>query len=227
MGTEESYSTTSISQSSPSQQGGHASESKRGSSRTANQRSTRPRRERAGSNPSFVTSSRAASKKRSSKLGIDKESFRQQTQMAARRVQQLMDEEGKIVPRKKKSRNRSLKQKFGLQAFEAPKKPKTAYNYYQIGVRESILKELLRDSGGSLGSKEVQSQKIARVIGERWKAMPEHERQIFNNLAAKDKERYKRDLDDYVKLNKQLEQSKKQLSSKNNNSKDGNVLPGA
>jgi len=56
--------------------------------------------------------------------------------------------------------------------------------------------------------------------------MPEHERQIFNNLAAKDKERYKRDLDDYVKLNKQLEQSKKQLSSKSN-SKDSNVLPGA
>mmetsp|Transcript_28651 Transcript_28651/g.48650 ORF Transcript_28651/g.48650 Transcript_28651/m.48650 type:complete len:666 (+) Transcript_28651:117-2114(+) len=230
METEGSYSATSITQSSPSQQGGHGSDSRRSSSRaSSNQRSTRPRRERAGSNSSsFATSlsSRAASKKRSSRLGIDKESFRQQTQMAARRVQQLMDEEGKIVSRKKKSRNRSLKQKFGLQAFEAPKKPKTAYNYYQIGVRESILKELLLESGGSLGSKEVQSQKIARVIGERWKAMPEHERQIFNNLAAKDKERYKRDLDDYVKLNKQLEQSKKQLSSKSN-SKDSNVLPGA
>jgi len=72
--------------------------------------------------------------------------------------------------------------------------------------------------------REVQSQKIARVIGERWKAMPEHERQIFNNLAAKDKERYKRDLDDYVRLNKQLEQSRKLQASQKGT---GNVLPGA
>eukprot|EP00467_Chlorarachnion_reptans_P018342 CAMPEP_0114500056 /NCGR_PEP_ID=MMETSP0109-20121206/7753_1 /TAXON_ID=29199 /ORGANISM="Chlorarachnion reptans, Strain CCCM449" /LENGTH=664 /DNA_ID=CAMNT_0001677677 /DNA_START=353 /DNA_END=2347 /DNA_ORIENTATION=- len=146
---------------------------------------------------------------RKGKLGIDQASLRAQTQQAAKRVQQLMDEDGKLMNKKRKTRHRTLKQKFGLNAFEAPKKPKTAYNYYQIGVRESILKELLRESNGHLGSKEVQSQKIARVIGERWKAMPDHERQIFNNLAAKDKERYKRDLDDYVKLSKQLEQSRK------------------
>eukprot|EP00471_Norrisiella_sphaerica_P010797 CAMPEP_0184504982 /NCGR_PEP_ID=MMETSP0113_2-20130426/52659_1 /TAXON_ID=91329 /ORGANISM="Norrisiella sphaerica, Strain BC52" /LENGTH=527 /DNA_ID=CAMNT_0026894645 /DNA_START=280 /DNA_END=1863 /DNA_ORIENTATION=- len=194
--------------------------------RSSTPRSTRPRRER-GANAALAalhSGSRTQNKgRRGFKLGIDKETFRAQTQQAAKRVQQLMDEEGKIISRKRKSRSRSLKQKLGLNAFEAPKKPKTAYNYYQIGVRESILKELLRESGGNIGSKEVQSQKIARVIGERWKAMPEHERQIFNNLAAKDKERYKRDLDDYVRLNKQLEMSRKQTSQ----GKGNTPLPGA
>jgi len=191
-----------------------------GRSSTTSLRSTRSRRERSSGGNSTTSKSRG---RRGFKLGIDQASFRAQTQQAARRVQQLMDEDGKLMSRKRKSRNRSLKQKFGLTAFEAPKKPKTAYNYYQIGVRESILKELIRENGGNLGSKEVQSQKIARVIGERWKAMPEHERQIFNNLAAKDKERYKRDLDDYVRLNKQLEQSRKLAAEKSEN----NVLPGA
>ncbi|GAB5357267.1 hypothetical protein AAMO2058_000359400 [Amorphochlora amoebiformis] len=188
----------------------------------ATARSTRPRRE---SSRTSSGESRSRKGRKNTKLGIDQASFRLQTQAAARRVQQLMDEDGKLISRKRKSRNRTLKQKFGLNAFEAPKKPKTAYNYYQIGVRESILKELLKESGGHIGSKEVQSQKIARVIGERWKAMPEHERQIFNNLAAKDKERYKRELDDYVRLNKQLEQSRKLQTSASKSSKE--VLPGA
>eukprot|EP00472_Partenskyella_glossopodia_P014414 CAMPEP_0197541538 /NCGR_PEP_ID=MMETSP1318-20131121/67210_1 /TAXON_ID=552666 /ORGANISM="Partenskyella glossopodia, Strain RCC365" /LENGTH=484 /DNA_ID=CAMNT_0043100725 /DNA_START=271 /DNA_END=1725 /DNA_ORIENTATION=+ len=205
------------------------SESSSGGAPKPPPRSTRTRRERTST--SIQTSSKSASRqgggRRNAKLGIDQASFRAQTQQAARRVQQLMDEDGKLVSRKRKSRNRSLKQKFGVNAFEAPKKPKTAYNYYQIGVRESIYKELLRESGGSLGSKEIQSQKIARVIGERWKAMPGHERQIFNIMAAKDKERYKRDLDDYVRLNKQLEQSRKLTLGQQGKEEEADVLPGA
>lgn len=138
---------------------------------------------------------------------IDSASLRAQTQQAAKRVQDLMGTKGKM-PNRRKVRGRTKK---GKNMFEAPKKPKTAYNYYQIGVRESILAEIMADNSNP--SKEMQSQKVARIIGERWKSMPEHEREAFNTLAAQDKQRYKRELEDYVHLKAQLKEACKAVST--------------
>lgn len=137
---------------------------------------------------------------------IDSASLRAQTQQAAKRVQDLVDGKGKVTS-KRKVRGRVKK---GKNLFEAPKKPKTAYNYYQIGVRESILAEITADASTS---KEVQSQKVARIIGERWKSMPEHEREAFNNLAMQDKQRYKRELEEYVQLKAQLKEACKAVAT--------------
>jgi len=137
---------------------------------------------------------------------IDSASLRAQTKEAAKRVQDLMDSKGKMTKRKVRGRV-----KKGKNMFEAPKKPKTAYNYYQIGVRESILAEITADSANS--SKEVQSQKVARIIGERWKNMPEHEREAFNTLALQDKQRYKRELEEYMQLKAQLKEACKAVNS--------------
>uniref|UniRef100_A0A7S4DWN0 HMG box domain-containing protein n=1 Tax=Lotharella globosa TaxID=91324 RepID=A0A7S4DWN0_9EUKA len=145
---------------------------------------------------------------------IDSASLRAQTKEAAKRVQDLMDSKGKMTKRKVRGRV-----KKGKNMFEAPKKPKTAYNYYQIGVRESILAEITADSANS--SKEVQSQKVARIIGERWKNMPEHEREAFNTLALQDKQRYKRELEEYMQLKAQLKEACKAV----NNSQHSAMIP--
>lgn len=137
---------------------------------------------------------------------LDSVSLRAQTKEAAKRVQDLMDNKGKMTKRKVRSRV-----KKGKNMFEAPKKPKTAYNYYQIGVRESILAEITAESNNA--SKEVQSQKVARIIGERWKNMPEHEREAFNTLALQDKQRYKRELEEYMQLKAQLKEACKAVNS--------------
>eukprot|EP00468_Gymnochlora_sp_CCMP2014_P009303 CAMPEP_0167749658 /NCGR_PEP_ID=MMETSP0110_2-20121227/5537_1 /TAXON_ID=629695 /ORGANISM="Gymnochlora sp., Strain CCMP2014" /LENGTH=372 /DNA_ID=CAMNT_0007634851 /DNA_START=415 /DNA_END=1533 /DNA_ORIENTATION=+ len=132
---------------------------------------------------------------------ISNASLTAQTKQAARRVQSMIENKGKGSSRRK-ARGRFKK---GKAFFEAPKKPKTAYNYYQIGVRESILAEITAEN--SSASKEVQSQKVARIIGERWKSMPENEREAFNTLALQDKQRYKRELEEYVQLKAQLKAS--------------------
>jgi len=100
--------------------------------------------------------------------------------------------------------------KKGKNLLEAPKKPKTAYNYYQIGVRDSILAETRSEDASA--TKESQSQKVARIIGERWKSMPDHEREAFNTLALQDKQRYKRELEEYVQLKAQLKQACKGMN---------------
>jgi len=138
---------------------------------------------------------------------IDSASLRAQTKEAAKRVQDLMESKSKTTRRKVRSRI-----KKGKSMFEAPKKPKTAYNYYQIGVRECILAEIMAEDSSN-SSKEVQSQKVARIIGERWKSMPEHEREAFNTLALQDKLRYKRELEEYVQLKAQLKQACKAVNS--------------
>eukprot|EP00954_Amorphochlora_amoebiformis_P021871 1349228-Amorphochlora_amoeboformis.AAC.1 len=104
---------------------------------------------------------------------LDTASLSAQTKQAAKRVQDMMENKGKSSSSRRKVRGRVKK---GKNIFEAPKKPKTAYNYYQIGVRESILAELMAENSGA--SKEVQSQKVARIIGERWKSMPDNEREV-------------------------------------------------
>lgn len=122
-----------------------------------------------------------------------------QTQKAAERAQQMVLERrangGRGGRKRKTSRSRK-----GKTIFDAPKKPKTAYNYYQIGVRESILREVFDERD----SKEVRSQKVARVIGERWKLMPDDQRAVFNRMAASDKQRYKRELEEFSRIRAQL-----------------------
>eukprot|EP00471_Norrisiella_sphaerica_P000091 CAMPEP_0184481560 /NCGR_PEP_ID=MMETSP0113_2-20130426/3111_1 /TAXON_ID=91329 /ORGANISM="Norrisiella sphaerica, Strain BC52" /LENGTH=523 /DNA_ID=CAMNT_0026860757 /DNA_START=56 /DNA_END=1627 /DNA_ORIENTATION=+ len=141
-----------------------------------------------------------------SQMGLDPSqsidpSLHSQPKQASRRMTDASETKGKSSS-KRKVRSRVKK---GKNIFEAPKKPKTAYNYYQIGVRESIMAEI--SNGYSGGNKEEVSQKVARIIGERWKNMPSHEREAFNTLASQDKQRYKRELEEYVQLKAQLKEA--------------------
>lgn len=78
----------------------------------------------------------------------------------------------------------------------APKKPKTAYNYFQSSIRKQIQYEVMLTDTQS--TREERSQKVARIIGERWKALSEDARCPFQVNAEKDKFRYRAELESRV-----------------------------
>mmetsp|Transcript_17461 Transcript_17461/g.31340 ORF Transcript_17461/g.31340 Transcript_17461/m.31340 type:complete len:754 (+) Transcript_17461:147-2408(+) len=74
-----------------------------------------------------------------------------------------------------------------------PKHPKTGYNYFQLTVREQLSKDIPQES-----NRVLHNEKVARIIGQRWKALAAQERQIFQNMAEKDKIRYENEMKIYL-----------------------------
>mmetsp|Transcript_42808 Transcript_42808/g.83906 ORF Transcript_42808/g.83906 Transcript_42808/m.83906 type:complete len:425 (-) Transcript_42808:126-1400(-) len=92
-----------------------------------------------------------------------------------------------------------------------PKKPKTAYNYFQTSIRKQIQFEVGVSDPNS--TREERSQKVARIIGERWKALSEADRHPFQIYAEQDKKRYRQELESKVasQLSKQRQDQLRQL----------------
>lgn len=80
-----------------------------------------------------------------------------------------------------------VKSKKGKKDPDAPKRPMTAFMYYTKENR-SIVKE----EDESLGFAD-----IARELGSRWKNLDEEEKEPYLEMAAEDKERYQREMEDY------------------------------
>uniref|UniRef100_A0A7S4DVZ4 HMG box domain-containing protein n=1 Tax=Lotharella globosa TaxID=91324 RepID=A0A7S4DVZ4_9EUKA len=66
-----------------------------------------------------------------------------------------------------------------MKPVKKPKKPKTAYNYFQLAEKERI-------------SVSTHNERIARNIGQKWKRMSLAEKMPYKNLAKMDKMRYER-----------------------------------
>ncbi|GAB5354688.1 hypothetical protein AAMO2058_000140500 [Amorphochlora amoebiformis] len=108
----------------------------------------------------------------------------------------LMDRDRKAIPayvlavrRSHGTSNRRLTRQEKKQLREAPRKPKrpkTAYNFFQQA-------ESLRLRGLA-----VQNAKIAKEIGLRWRTLPDAQRRVYQNWASMDKIRFQREYQEYI-----------------------------
>ena len=90
--------------------------------------------------------------------------------------------------------------------YEGPTRPLSAYNYFFQEERVLLLEKLPvraegkpRRSHGKIGFADM-----ARLIGGRWKALSPEKRQVYQSRAAKDRERYDREMKAY-KLEKKTQ----------------------
>lgn len=70
----------------------------------------------------------------------------------------------------------------------APVRPKTSYIQFCMAKRNSVKKD----------NPELKATEITSTLGELWKKLPEKERKKYAKLAAEDKERYDREMQDYT-----------------------------
>mmetsp|Transcript_22118 Transcript_22118/g.32967 ORF Transcript_22118/g.32967 Transcript_22118/m.32967 type:complete len:327 (+) Transcript_22118:230-1210(+) len=78
-----------------------------------------------------------------------------------------------------------------------PKRPKTAYNFFQLAIRKQLWEELAPQIKGPKDRVHC-NEKIARVIGRRWKALTAVERSCYQVMADRDKQRYVNENDLYI-----------------------------
>mmetsp|Transcript_14762 Transcript_14762/g.20532 ORF Transcript_14762/g.20532 Transcript_14762/m.20532 type:complete len:376 (+) Transcript_14762:4-1131(+) len=77
-----------------------------------------------------------------------------------------------------------------------PKKPKTAYNFYQLKERDNVCNEVW-DKLGLDYDRIKHNAEVARIIGKRWRELSTEKRGEFQRLAKEDKLRYQRELAGY------------------------------
>jgi hypothetical protein len=94
---------------------------------------------------------------------------------------------GALLPGAKKPRRRK-----GELKVVVPKKPKTAYNYYQLSVHDALKVEVAGTARPD-DTKEERSHQVARLTGQRWKALSAAEKAPFQRQATSDKVRFERD----------------------------------
>jgi len=75
---------------------------------------------------------------------------------------------------------------------QKPKKPVTAFWLYFGSMRAQVTQELKEKTG------KAQLGEIAKIIGERWKTLPDEERKVFEDNIAEDKQRYEVEMRDYL-----------------------------
>mmetsp|Transcript_5370 Transcript_5370/g.10537 ORF Transcript_5370/g.10537 Transcript_5370/m.10537 type:complete len:509 (-) Transcript_5370:400-1926(-) len=77
--------------------------------------------------------------------------------------------------------------------LKKPKHPKTGYNFFQLSVRNRLCREIPVDS-----DRVLHNEKVARIIGQRWKGLSAQERKVFQDMAERDKVRYEVEIKAYV-----------------------------
>ena len=70
-----------------------------------------------------------------------------------------------------------------------PKRPTTAFFYYTASVREDIKK---KNPGKSVGE-------LSKIFGQMWADLPDEEKEPFNNMNVKHKERYAKEKEEWNK----------------------------
>jgi HMG (high mobility group) box len=91
-----------------------------------------------------------------------------------------LDEMLQSAPLRRKKKPKSL-----------PKRPLSAYNLYFQSVRAKLNSE-----GGS----KVGFHELGKIVGKKWKLLPESEHKIYKELAIQDTERYRKEMDKYKKM---------------------------
>ena len=72
-----------------------------------------------------------------------------------------------------------------------PKRPLSAYNLYFQSVRAKLNSE---------GGNKVGFHELGKIVGKKWKLLPESEHKIYKELAIQDTERYRKEMDQHKKM---------------------------
>lgn len=91
-----------------------------------------------------------------------------------------LDEMLRSAPLRRKKKPKSL-----------PKRPLSAYNLYFQSVRAKLNAE-----GGS----KVGFHELGKIVGKKWKSLPETEHKIYKELAIQDTERYRKEMEQHKKM---------------------------
>jgi hypothetical protein len=87
-----------------------------------------------------------------------------------------------------------------------PKRPLSAYNLYFQSARAKILECAEDGDGGKIGF-----EGLGKIIGQRWRVLPELERKAYEMLANKDSVRYRKEMEEYNQMkHKKLDESDQQ-----------------
>lgn len=91
-----------------------------------------------------------------------------------------LDEMLRSAPLRRKKKPKSL-----------PKRPLSAYNLYFQSVRAKLNAE---------GGNKVGFHELGKIVGKKWKSLPETEHKIYKELASQDTERYRKEMEQYRKM---------------------------
>ena len=80
------------------------------------------------------------------------------------------------------------------------KKPKTAYTFYQLAVMQQHWIEVEADQDTSQSSRETLSRKVARLTGQRWKALSDSQKEPYSTLALEARHKYKKNVSAVVSV---------------------------
>ena len=84
------------------------------------------------------------------------------------------------VKRRRKT-NKTEKKRKPVRSFRKPKRPKTAYNYFQLSEKKRL---------GERAAGSVHNEEFARLIGQQWKSLSAEKRKKYQEMADLDKQRY-------------------------------------
>ena len=70
----------------------------------------------------------------------------------------------------------------------APKRPRTAYTYFMLDVRAKLATENPTFGFGEIG----------RLVGQKYKELTTEEKEVYDNQASEDKERYEKEMENYT-----------------------------
>jgi chromatin remodeling complex protein RSC6 len=93
------------------------------------------------------------------------------------------EEEATAAPKPKQAKAGSKAQPKASAGADGPKRPTSAYFYYNADRREWFKTQ----------QPELKMTEVAKLVGAEWKALSEKQRKKYTDLAAKDKARYERE----------------------------------
>mmetsp|Transcript_37243 Transcript_37243/g.59817 ORF Transcript_37243/g.59817 Transcript_37243/m.59817 type:complete len:364 (+) Transcript_37243:126-1217(+) len=113
-------------------------------------------------------------------------------------------------PKKAPAKDELSSQPKKKKSLPGPKKPKTAYNFYQLKERDNVSNEVWERLG--LDCNRIKhNAEVARIIGKQWRELSTKKREEFQRLAKEDKFRYQRELVGHGKSVLESSSSSKQL----------------
>ena len=117
----------------------------------------------------------------SSETNAEKKTEPAVSQTKKHEAEEVASEEGTEPPKKKKKKKKAKDP-------NAPVRPKTGYMFYSCNGARTAVKEAYPD---------LTFGEVTKVVAANWNAMSEEKKEVWNRMAADDRERYQREMDDY------------------------------
>ena len=73
-----------------------------------------------------------------------------------------------------------------------PKAPQTAFFYFAMNNRTDVREEL--------GDPNAPASTVAKILGDRWRALPAAEKELYQDVATQDRNRYLKEMKRYKEI---------------------------